>query len=173
MFKTDAKSLEELSFAFDEHDISRLRGLLDLIKDRNMSTLNPDEFQRIYSGLASMERLKLDGKVYAFEIEDSYAHRQGGDSGEGVELWLRQGDSLEEFAVSQTRDWVLKVDEVVPVLKKAKIARVYTGPLLTDFFNLPKESDPEDPIVRMGLRDYLVEEFTSNGIEVIRLHSLV
>ena len=51
MFKTDSKSLEELSFSFTEQDINRLRSLLDLIKVKNISTLTLEDFQRVYDGL--------------------------------------------------------------------------------------------------------------------------
>src|SRR3989344_2836144 len=127
MFKTDSKSLEELSFSFTEQDINRLRSLLDLIKVKNISTLTLEDFQRVYDGLTFIEALKLEGKVYAFKVEDTYAAKQGGDSGEGVELYIRRGSTLKEFTVCSHRDWVFKIDQVVPILNKAKINTVYTG----------------------------------------------
>jgi len=173
MFKTDPKSLQELSFALNEVDISRLRCLLDLINKKDMLTLTQEDFQRVNAGLASIERLKLNGKVYAFEVEDTYAARQGGNSGEGVELYLRRGDMLDEFAVSSDRDWVLKVDEVIPRLNEARIETIYTGPIINEFLGLPQKSDPKDPMYRMELRDYSKAQFESEGIKVVSLDSLV
>lgn len=173
MFKTDPKSLEELSFAFDERDISRFRHLLDLIKSNGMLTLDSKDFERIYEGLVSIEMLKLNGKVYAFDVEDTYAAIQGGDSGEGVELYLRQGNTLKDFAVNSDRAWVLKVDQVVPMLNEAKINTIYTGPIIDQFLNLPKESDPDDPIYREILSRDNIEEFECADIKVVTLDSLV
>jgi len=86
MFKTDNASLEKLSFAFTEQDITRFRRLLELLKANDLSTISDKEYARLAAGLKRIGELKLNGKVYAFDVEDSYASKQGGDSGEGVEL---------------------------------------------------------------------------------------
>jgi len=143
------------------------------MKTKNISTLTPEEFQRVYQGLVSIERLKLDGKVYAFTVEDEYAAQQGGDAGDGVELYLRQGDTLREFAICPNRDWVLKVDEVVPRLKKRRIDTIYTGPIDGKFLDLSEEDDPDDPIRRKKLERADVHQFESAGIRVLSLESLV
>ncbi|MEK6856219.1 MAG: hypothetical protein AABX66_03625 [Nanoarchaeota archaeon] len=174
MFKTDSTSLEILSFAFNEQDIARLNRLLGLIRAENLSTVSLEELTRLEKGLIEIERLKLEGKVYGFHIDDSYAARQG-DSGEGVELYLRQGDTLKEFMANSDRDSVLKVDQVIPRLKKKNISTIYTGciPTATYFLGIPYESDPDDPLIRTCLKDYEIEQFKSENINVITLDTLL
>ena len=153
MFKTDNASLEKLSFAFTEQDITRFRRLLELLKANDLSTISDKEYARLAAGLKRIGELKLNGKVYAFDVEDSYASKQGGDSGEGVELYMRHGNRLEDYLVNSDRDWVLKVDQVAPILKQHSISTIYTGSILAKegFLGITAESDPNDPIYRTVL----------------------
>jgi hypothetical protein len=173
MFKTDPKSLEELSFDLTVKDVSRLRFLLDVMNREGVSTLSPEDFRRVYDGLASIEALKLDGQVYAFNVCDAFAANQGGDAGEGVGLYMRRGNTLREFAVNSDRDWVLKVAQVVPRLKKAGISTVYTGDIKDNFLGLAARMDPDDPIIHKRLMDYDISGFKALGIDVVVLDNFL
>ena len=176
MFKTDKKSLEEISFIFDESDISRFKRLLDIIKGKSLNTLGDDEIERLSKGLLEIGRLKLEGKVYGFHVDDSYAAKQGGDAGEGVELSLRQGDKLKEYVSCSDRDYVLKVDDILKKIRDDKlgITRIYTGHIPTEgFLGIPQESDSDDPLIRGKLQPYEISDFQEAGIEVVVLESLI
>ena len=174
MFKTDKESLEKLSFNFNEQDISRISKLLELLQQSNLGTLPSEEITRLQAGLAEIGRLKLEGKVYAFHVDDSYARRQGGDAGEGVELYIRRGDTLKEFRVCPDRDWVLKVDQTTTQLEKAKVNTIYTGPITDEgFLGLHKKIDPEDPIFRSPLGDSEIGDYEEAGINVVVLDKLI
>jgi len=175
MFKTDKASLEKLSFAFNEQDISRISRLLELLKLGELSTLSQDEINRLQEGIAEIGKLKLEGKIYAFEVDDSYARNQGGNAGEGVELYLRQGDTLKDFCINPDRDWVLKVDQTLELLKKKKIKTLYTGEIdsINGFLGLERKSDPEDPIFRTKLGEIYISEYVEAGIKVVMLDKLI
>jgi len=175
MFKTDKKSLERLSFTFDEQDISRISRLLELLKKSDLSTLSEEEINRLQAGIAELGKLKLDGKIYAFQVDDSYARKQGGNAGEGVELYSRQGDTLMDFCVNSDRDWVLKVDETLDLLRKNKVKMIYTGyiDIKTGFLGLESKSDPEDPIFRTRLGEIETSEYAEAGIKVVLLDKLI
>jgi|GEM_PF-2520026 len=176
MFKTDKKSLEELSFVFDERDIANLRAVLEYLKSNDLLTISPEEVQKALKGLDAIGKLKLDGKIYAFHVDDSFAAYQSGIGGEeGVELYLRQGDRLEDFYIPGTRDCVYSEDDAIEWLKKHKIHTVYTGdiPHDSDFLGLPYECDEDDPVRRTVLEGYEIEAFESENIKVIRLDYLL
>lgn len=160
MFKTDKASIDKLSFYFGQEKITLLRNFLGFLEHEGLSSLPEDEaakeIQRLREGLASIERLQLDGKVYGFYVEDTYASQQGGDAGEGLELYLRQGDKLQDFAIFPSRDGTLKVDEVLPVLYNRNINTIYTGPINEIFLGISAECDPEDPMYRSKLQDYQI-----------------
>ena len=71
MFKTDKKSLEKLSFRFSERDIANLRAVLGYLKSNSLFTISQEEAQKALQGLDDIGKLKLDGKIYAFHIDDS------------------------------------------------------------------------------------------------------
>ena len=73
MFKTDKKSLERLSFSFDERDIANFRAVLEHLKSNGLLNISQEEAQKALEGLDMIGKLKLDGKVYAFHVDDSYA----------------------------------------------------------------------------------------------------
>jgi len=175
MFKTDKASLEKLSFAFNEQDISRISRLLELLKLGSLSNLSQEEINRLQKGLYEIGKLKLEGKIYVFEVDDSYARKQGGNAGEGVELYRRQGDTLKDFCINSDRDWVLKVDQTLELLKKRKINTLYTGEIDSTggFLGLQRESDPEDPISRTKLGEIYISEYAEAGINVITLDKLI
>jgi len=174
MFKTDKESLEKLSFSFDEKAIANLRAVLEYLNTNDLLTISKEEAQEALKGVDAIGKLKLDGKIYAFHVEDSYADYQSG-CGEGVELYLRQGDKLDCFYVPSSRDLVYSVDRAAKFLKEHKKSTIYTGviPLESGFLGLPHECDEDDPIIRDVLKDYEINEFESKGIEVVMLDSLM
>jgi len=174
MFKTDKESLETLSFRFNKRDIANLKAILEHLKSDNLLTIPQNEVQRALDGLDAIGKLKLDGKVYAFHIEDDFAVERSGD-GCGIELYLRQGDRLNEFYVFPSRDDVYPVCGAINFLKKRKILHVYTGQIQynASFLGLHRECDEEDPVTRDILEDEEIEEFESNGIKVTVLDSLI
>lgn len=91
MFKTDQETLEALSFEFGVEDIANLRATLTYLESKDLLTVAPGVVRDALKALDAIGKLKLDGKVYAFHVDDSYAVRQTGE-GEGVELHLRQGN---------------------------------------------------------------------------------
>ncbi|MBI3334144.1 hypothetical protein HYZ97_01545 [Candidatus Pacearchaeota archaeon] len=175
MFKTDKHSLEKLSFIFSEKDIARFKRLFELVSREDMSTVPAEELERLFHGLNEIGRLKLDAKHYAFHVEDEYAYKQGGDAGYGVEVYLRQGDALENELVLSHRDYVMKANELIPILNERKITRLYTGPIPkgTSFLGLPEECDPDDPLIRSILHESEIIDFRDAGIEVILLETLI
>jgi hypothetical protein len=174
MFKTDKESLERLSFRFDERDIANLKAILEDLKSDNLLTIPQNEVQRALDGLDAIGKLKLNGKIYAFHVEDDFAAERSGD-GCGIELYLRQGDKLNEFYVFPSRDDVYQVFDAINFLKSQKILRIYTGQIPYDagFLGLPRECDEEDPVTRDILEDEEIEDFKSNGIQVVVLDSLI
>lgn len=174
MFKTDSKTLEELSFSFGERDIANLKSILEYLRSNSLLTISQEEAQNVLRGLDVIGKLKLDGRIYAFHVDDSYADRQS-NNGEGVELHLRQGDKLREFFVPSCRDYVYSEDDVIGVLKERKILVVYTGeiPYSSEFLGLPCECDVDDPLKRMSLKDYEIAAFESENIQVVKLDSLI
>jgi hypothetical protein len=174
MFKTDSKSLEELSFSLSERDLANFKSILESLKKYNLLTINPEEIQRAISGLEAIGELKLDGKIYAFHVEDSFAARQSG-GGEGVELYLRQGNKLEEFFIPGSRDYVFQVDEAAKYMQEKNKYVIYTGdiPFDKEFLGLHYECDDEDPIRRACLKDYEIHQFLEEKIVVIKLDSLI
>ena len=175
MSKTDKKSLEKLSFEFDEGDISRFSKLFEILKQEDLSSLPPRELKREQDGLAEIGRLKLEGKIYAFHVEDDYAYKQGADAGWGVELYRRQGDLLKGFIKSSDKDSVTKIARTVPRLKEKGINVIYTGdiPYGGDFLGIRGEVDPDDPLVRTMLEEDDIIEYNQNGIRVVALDKLI
>lgn len=174
MFKTDPKSLEELSFKFKEQDIANLQYILEHLHAKKLSTLSDEIIQEAIDGLKVIGKLKLEGKIYAFHVDDSFAERQSG-RGEGVELFLRQGNKLEDFFSPSSRDGVYQVEDAARYMKENDRHVVYTGPLNfgQTFLGLPHECDEEDPLRRSCLRDYEINQFLEEKIDVIKLDSLI
>ena len=174
MFKTDKKTLEELSFKFNERDIVNLREILEHLKSNNLLTISQEEARKALQGLDAIGKLKLDGKIYAFHVDDTYADIHS-NNGEGVELYLRQGDRLSSFYVPGSRDFVFSEYDALKVLKERKIPAVYTGeiPYNSEFLGISYECDEEHPVRRMSLRNYEIEAFESENIKVVRLDHLI
>lgn len=174
MFKTDKKSLERLSFGFDERDIANFKAILAQLKSENLLTISQEEVQRALTGLDSIGKLKLNGKVYAFHVIDDYVSQQTNNC-EGVELYLRQGDRLEDFYVPTTRDELFKVNDAINFLKNHKISSICTGqiPQDSDFLGLPYLSGEMDLIIRNSLENEEIKQFESNEIKVTVLDSLI
>jgi len=77
--------------------------------------------------------------------------------------------------VNSDRDWVLKVDQVAPILKQHSISTIYTGSILAKegFLGITAESDPDDPIYRTVLSNYSIAEFEESGIHVVKLEQMI
>lgn len=172
MFKTDKKSLESLSFRFNERDIANLKALIEYFRENKLLTIPNEESQRLLAGLDEIGKLRLNGKVYGFHVEDSFAE-EGYDT--GVELYLRQGDKLEPCCQFSHRDRVPDVKKAVEHLRKKRILTIYTGPIpyQGEFLGLPHEEDKDDPLLRLELSDNEIEEFKEEGIKVIKLEKLI
>jgi hypothetical protein len=154
MFKLDSKTLEELSHDYSVQDIATLHKLFTHLKSTELYDIPREKLEQALTGLAEITKLKSEGKVYAFSVYDSYAARQG--YGEGIELYLRQGNTLREYFVPSDRDRVYDIDQVSNFLAKKHVTQIYTGPLpfKGDFLGLHRECDPDDPITRAKLSQH-------------------
>ena len=175
MFKTDKKSLEKLSFHFSEEDVANFMGILKYLRGSNSLTIPGKEAQRAIRGLEKIGKLKLDGKIYAFHVFDNCAANQSSDGGEGVEMYLRHGDSLRDFFAPVSRDFTYSAEDAVEYLKSQKKSTVYTGPFPpgSRFLGARQEYDEDDPITYHMLEDHEIAVFESGGIRVIELDHLI
>lgn len=175
MFKTNKESLDKLSFIFNEADIAQFARLFELIERERLSTLSPEEQQRLRKGLCDIGRLKLNGKIYVFHVEDAYAHTQNRNTSSGVELYLRQGDKLEKYLVPFSRVRVFSLEKAIESLNRDNIRTVYTGPFRKgdSFLGLNQTEDDMHPIERTELKGYEVEELEQNNIKIVYLDSLI
>ena len=172
MFKTDKKSLEKLSYEWDEEYIARLRSTLDYLNNKDLATFSNDEYIRLTNGLDEIAKMKLDGKVYAFCCRDYWGGKDVVPY-RGVELYLRQGDSLRDFLVIDYRPQVISVEQASDFLRKNDKNKIYTGHIDGEFLGLPSDCDDEDPFSWRVLEDYQIKDFEDNGIEVVKLDSLI
>lgn len=106
MFKTNQESLDEFSF-LQNHELSTLVNTITNAQRRKLLSCSDDEAKRVLEGLEQVAQLKLNGKVYAFHIEDEYSLGCGGHYS-GVQLHLRQGDLLREFCIYDGRETCYK-----------------------------------------------------------------
>ena len=167
MFKTDKKSLEKLSFGFDGRDISNLDKVMKYLKYNDLLTISQKDYQEAIEGLKEINNLKLNGKVYAFCVNDSLGPKYN-----GVELFLRQGNKLEDIYSSQCRGEVCIAQDAIDFLKKENVSKVYTGKIGNEFLGIPCNSDVEDPFLTGILDKNQINQFKEEGIEVIILDSL-
>jgi hypothetical protein len=174
MFKTDKASLERMSFCLGDRDLSNFKAVLERLKSDNLLTISPEETQRALKGLEDIGKLKLEGKVYAFHVSDSLAEYESGN-GEGVELYLRQGNRLEEFYVPPIRDYVYSVSDAIDFLHSKKIHAIFTGSISkgSNFLEVLQECDEDDPLAHSSLRENEIYLFNSHDINVITLDSLI
>lgn len=171
MFKTDKSSLEALSFLLDEQDIVNYKSIIERLISHKLLAVPLKEAEDVIKSLNKVGSLKLKGKVYAFQVYDSYAE----GCQEGVELYMRNGNSLSAYFQPGSRDLVYQAEEAVEFLNKQSIKTVYTGKIPTNgrFLGLQQTCDPEDPIIISILPDSDIREFESGGIKVITLDSLI
>ena len=176
MFKTDKETLEKLSFRFGEEDVANFMKILKYLKGSNSLTISDKEAQRAISGLEKIGKLKLDGKIYAFHVFDNCAAKQSSiGGGDGVELYLRQGNSLRDFFVPGSRDFTYSAEDAVEYLRSQKKSTIHTGPFPpgSSFLGAYQECDEDDPITYHMLEDHEIEDFESGGIRVIKLDHLI
>lgn len=89
------------------------------------------------------------------------------------EEWIRHWDSLNEYFRFDNRTSIYQVSDAVQFLKKEKVNKIYTGEIYNEFLGLPVSIDEDDPIINSILKDYEIDEFTREGIEVVKLDSLI
>ncbi len=173
MFKTDRETLETLAFEFDERDIANLKSTLEKLEVLNALTISPEERNKLIEGLNFMGRQKMNQRYYVFHVCDNYTATQN-NCFEGVETYFRQGNKLQELYVPRDRDLVYSIQEAVRFLKGQGIARAYTGKIPREgFLGLKRESDKEHPKIMESLQEEEIEKYASEGIEVIKLDSLI
>jgi hypothetical protein len=172
MLKTDKDSLEKISFKLDDRDLANFRFILERLKSEELLSMPAREYKRIINGLNEIAKLKLDGKIYAFHVHDTFTDYP---DDEGVELYLRQGNILKPYLQSGDRTDVPSIDDAVDYLNQNNRIQIYTGPIITDsdFLGLKHIRDKEDPIYTNALTAEDIIEFKSNGIEVVSLDYLM
>ncbi len=168
MLKNDKKSLEEMASNFSEQEISKLRSLIVKLSNRGFLSVSNKETNEDLNTLNIIGKLKMNSKIYAFHVDDEYTL-----SKDGVELWIRHGDSLNEYFRFDNRTSIYQVNDAVQFLKKEKVNKIYTGEIYNEFLGLPVSIDEDDPIINSILKDYEIDEFTREGIEVVKLDSLI
>lgn len=168
MFKTDKKSLEKLSFLLDEKEFANFKNIVSKISDQKLLSVGDSEIKRVIDGLDYIGKLKMEGRVYAFHMSDFY-----GMGAEGVELYLRQGNRLEDYFVQDCRGDHMYPENSIRFLKEMGQSKVYTGPIFGEFLGLHHFIDEEDPYVHSILEEHDIYEFESRGIEVVMLDSLI
>ncbi|PIN68505.1 hypothetical protein COV94_04265, partial [Candidatus Woesearchaeota archaeon CG11_big_fil_rev_8_21_14_0_20_57_5] len=170
MYKTDKASLEALSLALDPRDLANLGAVLTYIQQHDLASVPPEEVERLVGGLREIERLRSEGRVYGFHVQDTYA--DPGDD-EGVELHLRHGDTLRPYVRPGGRYFMYTAPYVAHHIKinSLPVSVIYTGdiPLGGEFLGLPQECDPYHPIYLSALEPEEISIFRRAGIDVVML----
>ncbi len=117
----------------------------------------------------TLGKLKLSGQIYAFSTEDTLNERQG------IELYLRQGDSFKEYLVMPNRNSVYSAENAAGYLSMFDISKVYTGQIPIDgsFLDLHNIRDQDDPIITSIMDNSAIRVFELSGIEVVKLDYLI
>ncbi len=177
--KTDIPSLEKLAFLLDERDAANFAHVLTLMRDKNVSSFSVEDEKRMLAGLAKIGELKLNERFYIFSISDSYTQKQGFD-GEGVELYHRRGNKLEQLFHLGDRDHVLECVDMIERIERINLFKkreriLYTGniPCEGEFLGVPERADPDDPKIWSALDDYNTRIFQDADIKVIYLDYLI
>jgi hypothetical protein len=197
MFKKDQKTLEELSFYFNENELSNFKKTIKHLKSKELLTLPTEEIQQVLKSLDKIAELKLDKKVYAF----STSYYENGDFVYDSELYIRQGntlkefftlsednghycddedDDLEHFEFDYLEDepfFLLNYEKMFEKLKENNITKVYTGSIPRDkvFLGLPYERFDHNfgnLTINCLIEEHL-SKFLENKIKVIKLDYLV
>ena len=154
----------------DEKEVNEFWKLLTLFENSNLLNLTDEQYQKAINNLDMIQKLKLEGKIYAFHTEDSYEGEF-----EGIELYIRQGNTLKELLYIYDRGHVLKTEDITEYLLDKNISKIYTVsiPKIEEFLGLPQTCDEDDPITRDILEDYEIDQIRSEDIEVIVLDYIV
>ncbi|MFA6089129.1 MAG: hypothetical protein WC755_04660 [Candidatus Woesearchaeota archaeon] len=163
MFKTDKKSIEQLSFGLNENNLATIKSFFDYVKSEKLCTSNK-EIDNALKILNESAKLRLDGKIYGFHV---YEEGVFNESEEGVALYLRHGNSLKDYFVDRCMGSCYTAEEAANFLKEQKKSVIYTGRIPYVFLGIT--SDINDS----ALHDFEIEEFESQGIKVITLDSLM
>ena len=136
-------------------------------------TIPTEEVRKAIDAIDKIGKLKLDSRLYAFHLEDSWHYEQEG-VGDGYELFLRHGNTLKNYI----RQYQLPKEKLIINLKKEKFNKIYTGNIFieTGFLGINYESIDENDGHSMKytiLEDKEIEQFEKNGIKVITLDSLI
>jgi len=170
---TEADKLaEKISFLGDK-GLSDFSTWLNYVRDNKILDVPKDEFERVFGAIKKAGKLILNEKIYGFHIEDSWAYTQS-DDGEGLGLYLRHGNVLEDYLVAHS-DFVYSVKEAIAFLKKKKVSKIYTGeiPVGSEFLEVPQEFDKDYPVVHSKLTEYEIQDFQSADIDVLVLDPLI
>ncbi len=173
MIKTNAKALEELSFAFPPEKWAILKKMHEYFIEQKHSTIPHEIIQSGLEGIEKIAKLQLEGKIYGFHLQDTWEEEQRG-YGEGYQLFLRHGNTLKDYF----REYgAINSDNILNNLFKQGYRKIYTGEIpFEGFLELKTEStdDNDGHVIRYEpLKDYQVEVFEKNGIQVITLDSLI
>lgn len=169
---TPIKTLEKLSFELNPRDLANFKSTLKIFGIYNYNPFPAKYITSVLKDIDTIGELLLNSKIYAFNVIDTYVRN---NDQEGVELFLRQGNTLIDYYQIFPRDAVPSVNDCVEFLKENKHSEIYTGPLqlMTRFLNLEYERDEDDSYTSRILSKYEVREFEDNGIKVITLDSLI
>ena len=173
MFQTHPKALEELSFAYSAEKWALFKEIHEYLMANGYSTISHEEIKRGLIGVERIGQLQLEGKIYAFHIEDTWEAEQSG-TGEGYQLFERRGNTLKDYF----KEYDLPSEKSILMLKKNQFTTIYTGNILfnEEFLGIKYQSiSPlDDHSMQYSiLEDREIHEFESNGIQVIVLDSLI
>lgn len=173
MFKDDKKSLEQLATNLTPEELAKTKAFLQKIEKKELTTYSGKELQNIYSIIEEISTLQLKSSHYAFHVYDSYAEMNG--NSEGVELYKRVGDHLEEEFRRYDRDSLYEIDELIDYCKEQNITHVISGNFAKEIFlDFHRDFlDDEDPGHYSGLDKQEVEALQEAGIKVTYLEILI
>ena len=165
--------LDKLSFVFGTQEITSASSVLNYLTEQGCSSIPIPDVLKVLDGVLQRQ---LNNQVYAFHVYDDFAYEQSVYTrGEGVELFLRQGNRLGCILESPDRTFVPSVSQAVRGLNELGQDTIYTGPFphKSKFLGINQEFDASHPVERFTLHEGEVEEFELKGIKVITLDTLV
>lgn len=171
MKETSSELLEQLSFALSPQELSNLKYSLETFLQYK-HPIPIRTVKRVITDVDKIAKLQLEGKIYAFHLEDSWNLEVHGE-GEGYELFERRGNTLKQYL----REYNLPTCKYINMLKKDNFNTIYTGniPVENEFLGISYKSvaDDKHSMTYTILDDREIHEFESYGIKVIVLESLI
>lgn len=160
MIRTDKESIEKLSAALTEWDITHLNAMLSYMQREELLTIPQEKVQQALVGLDMVADLKLGKRVYAFHAYDRF--------NQGVELYLRQAEGLKGYCVPDEDCVFCQPSDSIPRLRHDGYTRIYTCDIRHTSLDIQNTA-----VSRMSLREAEEIEFRMSGISVIRLDELL